>query len=326
MANEDLSMEEFLDLQNEAIQKYPYKFTTCFHDQGYVRQPLFYCMDCRKGELGGVICYSCSISCHADHQIVELGHRRNVRCECGNEACFPEKCTLSPQRSLKGTDPNNYSSVLPKAMHNFLAKFCYCNRQFDELEQEPESFMLQCRLCEDWFHSHCLRIAFPVPEEDKFEEFFCGNCVSGSKFLSTFYHRMMHTGETAEALCFLPQLSNDAPTIDCELFCNSNWKSHLCKCSSACIEALEADPIATILIHPEPEWTPETEVIPQAVDYENALNSLNQMDRTVALDGISACKEFSHSLKAFLQPFAESGKVVTKEDTHEFFANKMSRN
>lgn len=67
-------------------------------------------------------------------------------------------------------------------------------------------------------------------------------------------------------------------------------------------------------------------MIPQAVDYENALNSLNQLDRTVALDGIGACKAFSHSLKAFLQPFAESGKVVTKEDIHEFFANKLSRN
>lgn len=54
------------------------------HSQGHVRQPVFSCLTCKEssGQPAG-ICATCSITCHSEHEQVELFSRRNFQCDCG---------------------------------------------------------------------------------------------------------------------------------------------------------------------------------------------------------------------------------------------------
>ena len=50
------------------------------------RQRVYVCKTCTppgSGRVAGV-CYSCSISCHGDHDVIELYEKRDFICDCGN--------------------------------------------------------------------------------------------------------------------------------------------------------------------------------------------------------------------------------------------------
>ena len=53
---------------------------------------------------------------------------------------------------------------------------------------------------------------------------------------------------------------------------------------------------------------------------ELALQAMEKMPRAQSLESIHAYNHLQEKLKAFLQPVAESGKSVTKEDIATFFA------
>lgn len=58
---------------------------------GHVRQPVFSCLTCtqQSGQKAG-ICATCSITCHAEHDQVELFSRRNFQCDCGTTRLGPQ--------------------------------------------------------------------------------------------------------------------------------------------------------------------------------------------------------------------------------------------
>lgn len=83
-----ITLQEFLEQEAEleaaAIEALPGKFDECTYGQGYINQPVFVCLSCVKhGEEAG-ICYSCSIACHTQCELIELMGRRSFRCDCGN--------------------------------------------------------------------------------------------------------------------------------------------------------------------------------------------------------------------------------------------------
>ena len=346
--DEALTMEEYMDLQEEAIQKYPWKFDKCFYSQGAVRQPLYICLDCSL-QNPAAICYSCSISCHSNHSITEIGMKRNFLCQCGTSS-FSTPCSL-----LDGAEKDvelcklNEQSIIPSSLHNFNGKFCYCDSDYDEHSSKPGSFMLQCKLCEDWFHSTCITDC--PSDENSFGDFFCKNCVTSSHFLTDNYDKMSYQGDENQSIRFncksfteektdndinstqltedskLAQIQNDSSKVffaKNELYSSNWWMENVCKCSD-CSEAISKDPMQAILMDNEREWTPEPEVSEEE-DYENALNSLKNTNRTALMDGMYACKEFGDKLKAFLLPFAKDQKIVTKEDIAEFIAKCKDEN
>ncbi|OCF38488.1 hypothetical protein I317_07730, partial [Kwoniella heveanensis CBS 569] len=108
------------------------------------------------GEKG--VCYGCSISCHAEHRLVELWTRRHFRCDCPTTSTQPEpaststrKCTLYPPEK-QPQEPNEENTYT----QNFKGKFCRCGREYDA-ETETEA-MICCMACEDWFHESCLNL------------------------------------------------------------------------------------------------------------------------------------------------------------------------
>ena len=127
---------------------------------------------------GKGVCYGCSISCHAEHDLVELFQRRKFRCDCPTSSrptaassttvTLPQAqahkhrtlCTLVPN-SASSSSSSSSSSPHPPNTHNrytrnFTGQFCRCSRgeTYDPMEEEES--MVVCLGCEEWFHEGCL--------------------------------------------------------------------------------------------------------------------------------------------------------------------------
>jgi E3 ubiquitin-protein ligase UBR7 len=169
--------------------------SSCTYSKGYVdRQALYACATCSgsrpppptgeqeketaaessEGELAGV-CLACSLHCHEGHDLYELYTKRHFRCDCGNSK-FPDlTCELCPEK-----DPINSEN---KYNHNFRGLYCTCDRPYPDSEDEIEDEMLQCCVCEDWFHSRHLG-GGDVPEG--YEEMVCDRCMASRDFLKPY--------------------------------------------------------------------------------------------------------------------------------------------
>ncbi|KAG0372738.1 hypothetical protein BGX24_012649 [Mortierella sp. AD032] len=182
MAEQDtITVSEYIAeqerLEQEARELFPKKFDLCSNGAGYVRQPVYSCLTCNPNpsEEAG-FCYSCSISCHGDHNLVELFTKRAFRCDCGTAKFKDVKCTLDAKPAGSVNELNQYN-------HNFLGRFCWCDVQYDP--HKEESTMLQCVICEDWYHDTCIGIN---PHGDDFDDFICRTCTKDHPFLRRYAH------------------------------------------------------------------------------------------------------------------------------------------
>ncbi|KAI8849925.1 hypothetical protein BC829DRAFT_390516 [Chytridium lagenaria] len=106
------------------------------------------------------------------------------------------------------------------------------------------------------------------------------------------------------------------------LFLTESWKSALCLCPT-CLPLYATIPFITTTHDKDDESTSDFEPEPDADATLSLLDlgmkQLERIPRVNALEGIHAYKEMAESIKGYLKEFAESGKVVTKEDVHRFF-------
>lgn len=141
------------------------------------RQALYSCLTCipeakdDPTKAAGV-CLACSYHCHDGHELIELYTKRNFRCDCGNSKFSGRSCNLC---SIKD-DINE----LNKYNQNFSGLYCTCSRPYPDSEDTVQDEMIQCVICEDWFHSRHL-------EEDlldyNYAEMTCQDCVAKHDFL-----------------------------------------------------------------------------------------------------------------------------------------------
>ena len=141
-----------LELEREAKELMPYDPNQCTYSMGAIRQQIYACLTClaKTGQTSG-ICYSCSIQCHSDHELVELFTKRNFTCDCGttkmNHPCYLRSKIFDDIPSSS----NSYNQ-------NFKGHFCDCKQLYNPIEEK--SNMLQCifgETCqEDWFHDYCI--------------------------------------------------------------------------------------------------------------------------------------------------------------------------
>ncbi|KAI0857075.1 putative zinc finger in N-recognin-domain-containing protein [Xylaria cubensis] len=166
-----------MQLEADAREALPYSFKNCTRPLGSLRQNIYACLTCNpppsdSGLDSGNpfsaagICYSCSVQCHGDHELVEIFQKRNFTCDCGTTRFKPDQpCTLriNPDTNTRGNvhselpDPNN------KYNQNFRNRFCSCS--IDYKPQEQKGTMFQCLglgthetggCGEDWYHPGCL--------------------------------------------------------------------------------------------------------------------------------------------------------------------------
>lgn len=150
----------------------------CSYSRGYVkRQAVFACNTCTSspGEPAG-ICLACANKCHDGHDIFELFTKRNFRCDCGNSKFGEFKCQLIPSKDLEN-GRNQYN-------HNFHGCYCTCDRLCPETDDQDGDEMIQCVVCEDWFHSRHLGCTVVEPEE--LLEMVCEACMNKAPFLWTY--------------------------------------------------------------------------------------------------------------------------------------------
>ncbi|XP_074547724.1 putative E3 ubiquitin-protein ligase UBR7 [Halichoeres trimaculatus] len=150
----------------------------CSYFRGYVkRQAVFACNTCTPtaAEPAG-ICLACANKCHDGHDIFELYTKRNFRCDCGNSKFGEFKCQLTPTKDEKNVK-NLYN-------HNFQGCYCTCDRPYPDTDDQENDEMIQCVICEDWFHTRHLGCTVMEPEE--LQEMVCEPCMNKAPFLWTY--------------------------------------------------------------------------------------------------------------------------------------------
>ena len=139
------------------------------------RQALYSCKTCmpEHGEPAG-ICLACSLECHDGHDLVELYTKRNFRCDCGNSRFAGMTCKLCPGKSDTNLD-NRYND-------NYRGVYCTCKRPYPDPDESVDDLMVQCVICEDWFHGRHLG-GGEIPSEEDYEELTCDSCMDRCTFL-----------------------------------------------------------------------------------------------------------------------------------------------
>jgi len=113
----------------------------CLCFAGYITQEVFGCKTCYTDEQVG-FCIGCFLACHDDHEVFELHQKRNFRCDCGSTG--PQSCQIRRSVAPEKSPDNKYN-------HNFMDRYCTCNQGENDFDS-----MVQCKMCEDWFHDKCL--------------------------------------------------------------------------------------------------------------------------------------------------------------------------
>jgi len=154
--------------------------TECSYASGYVpRQPLYACSTCSVPaspdfQAAGV-CLACSYHCHEGHILVELYTKRDFRCDCGTLR-LPSKCKLG------GTKEQNTNN---KYNQNFKGLYCTCSRPYPDPEDPVDDCMVQCVVCEDWYHGRHLGVD-NLPNDRQYAEMVCQGCVALHPFLHNY--------------------------------------------------------------------------------------------------------------------------------------------
>lgn len=351
-----LTLGEYLEkeeeLYAEAIAKYPAKFDKCSYGEENAngkRQELFVCLTCLPKDVDNTIstlalCYACSIACHPKCELIELGLKRGVTCSCGVSP-FTTACTLCPAKDFE-TDNNAMTAVImPQSKHNFVGRFCVCDQKYDD--EVDVGDMLQCLVCEDWFHEACLP---DLPMKDQyFDELICPRCVECFPFLNALGQVSIKSSELNAdepvdiestsvesqsqgdskkqkiSICLSSSNDNVSPAFKA-LYLKKDFRSILCNCST-CKELLCENKIA-FLAETEPVYEPEAdkEATTPPLDCRDDLLfvvlmydlvAANILDRTVnravAINGIRAMEKFKNALMNHLKSHLAEGRVVTKE-------------
>ncbi|KAL2312999.1 Protein mlo2 [Schizosaccharomyces pombe] len=314
-------VEQQRELEREAREVLPYSFDTCTYSMGYLKQPLYACLTCQKasGSLNAV-CYSCSISCHADHDLVDLFNKRHFRCDCGTTRTHSIPCNLRKSVDECGSE-NDYN-------HNFEGRFCICDTVYNP--ETEEGTMFQCILCEDWFHEKCLQKTnkgIEIPDAETFEWLVCSEC--SEKYRD---HLLNQKHESI------------AGTERAPLFLSENFRENLCPCES-CISLRNLE--MPMLVAEEPIYEPPEdsedgisemnedpsesgEMIEQVISstMNDVLRILDRLPRVQANESVYAYNRLKSDLTDFLTPFARENRVVTKEDISNFFLerSRISKN
>ncbi|KAL5200496.1 hypothetical protein ABZP36_021699 [Zizania latifolia] len=156
----------------------------CTYGGGYLkRQAVFSCLTCVPAGVGGV-CTACSLACHDGHEVVELWTKRKFRCDCGNSKFGGHLCKLCLEK-----DPENSANSYN---HNFKGSYCTCHRPYPDPEAKEQVEMIQCCICEDWFHEGHIGLnsieEIPQDEEGEplYEDFICQKCSPDCYFLKLY--------------------------------------------------------------------------------------------------------------------------------------------
>ncbi|KAK6636047.1 hypothetical protein RUM43_009699 [Polyplax serrata] len=321
----------------------------CTYSKGYIyRQPLYACATCNPPETGkaGGMCLACSYSCHEGHELIELYTKRNFRCDCGNSCFNNSKCNLEPAKD-EVNEKNVYN-------HNFKGLYCTCKRPYPDPECTTDDEMIQCIICEDWFHKGHLKTESQIPAD--YGEIICHECMANHTFLWKYtnycvkvcskeildesINSVINVTDDKRNGCVKSQEGDKESTnnIKCCLksssiedgvgstFWPDGWRKYLCKCDE-CMKLYENENITFLLSECDTVqfYENKNKEIAKETQYEQGLKALSSLDRVKQVEAIEGYNEMKAELMGYLQKFAENRKVVREEDIREFFSQMQAR-
>lgn len=115
---------------------------------GPVTQEVYGCMTCN---VEGGLCAFCSLECHKDHEIFEIGLRGGFQCDCPTKKFAVPCITFKDIVKKEENTDNRYNQ-------NFRGHFCNCAKRIMNEDED----MMQCALCTDYFHPACQYIPLPL--------------------------------------------------------------------------------------------------------------------------------------------------------------------
>jgi E3 ubiquitin-protein ligase UBR7 len=337
---EDLELEADLVLGGDDGKE-------CTYSKGYMkRQAIFSCLTCTPDANSGV-CTACCLSCHDGHEIVELWTKRNFRCDCGNSKFGEFFCKLFAGKEVENTD-NSYN-------HNFKGEYCTCDRLYPDPNMEDQVEMIQCCICEDWFHEEHIGVESPdeVPRDEEgeplYEDFICQLCSEKCSFLTLYPKTIWATKEVdaseisdentrlnqcvqgagpSTTTCVIGSDLITAPPPVPEknkpMFLAKNWREKICTCET-CAEFCRKKGIGFLL--DKEDSIAEYEKVGKKKRVEKLqvqegieqsfINKLGHVEKMEFLSGVADMKNEIHS---FLETF-DASKPITAEDVHQVFEN-----
>lgn len=238
------------------------------------------------------------------------------------------RCQLEPIKFGISED-NKYNQ-------NFSGVYCTCKRPYPDPEDNVVDDMIQCVICEDWYHGRHLNTAFIKD----FYEMVCGGCVGSHDFLKCYLKYSMAQKQKAQEDVDIeteapdnkrPKLDPNACNrpapeeypSDAAIFWDDDWRDNLCKCPK-CLELYKEEKVE-FLIDPEDPVQKYEEIGLQRnrsaiTPEQREIEALSTLGRTQQVEMITGYNRFRDKLKEFLHGFAVSKKTVTEEDVNTFFA------
>lgn len=253
------------------------------------------------------------------------------------------RCQLEPIKFGISED-NQYNQ-------NFSGVYCTCKRPYPDPEDSVVDEMIQCVICEDWYHGRHLNTA--VIKD--FNEMICGGCVNSHEFLKCYLKysmagttkaeeetkpvdiepitttegkRQLSEPESSEAkrlkldteACHRP--TTEEYPVNAAIFWADAWREQLCKCPK-CREMYKEEKVE-FLIDPEDPVHKYEEIGIQrtrgSTSEEREIEALSHLGRTQQVEMITGYNRFKDRLKEFLHAFAVNKQTVTEEDINRFFA------
>ncbi|KAI1118497.1 hypothetical protein F5Y14DRAFT_446859 [Nemania sp. NC0429] len=162
-----------MQLEVDAREALPYSFKNCTRPLGSLRQNVYACLTCNPPPTGSDdaftpagICYSCSVQCHGDHELVEIFKKRNFTCDCGTTRFKPDQpciLRLNPDTNARGNVHSEQPDPDNRYTQNFRNRFCCCSIDYKPNEQMGTMFQclglgtIETGGCgEEWYHPGCL--------------------------------------------------------------------------------------------------------------------------------------------------------------------------
>jgi len=323
----------------------------CSYSSGYLpRQPLYACQECAavsqdkddsSPKVGVGVCLACSYHCHEGCNLVELYTKRNFRCDCGTEK-MKRSCKL---------EPNKEANIRNKYNQNFSGLYCTCHRPYPDPDDPVDDLMIQCIVCEDWFHGRHLNMPDnKLPDEDLYAEMICFQCVGKLDFLKKYQGLAItvvkkdtdenaskdvdvtqnsedskKSGSTSTSSCNLLPKDVTESSIVSSMFLPEDWRLSLSKDPESIrmyrdlrVEFL-TDIKDTVQYYETQSKTDTKNTM------EHGMEALSRMDRIKQVEAIHSYNNMKQNLMDYLSKFADNKKVVREEDIKEFFENMKNK-
>jgi E3 ubiquitin-protein ligase UBR7 len=220
---------------------------------------------------------------------------------------------------------------------------------FDIFLMSVPDQMIQCIICEDWYHGRHISEK-KIPDNSSYSEMICGTCMNEHDFLfdyvghaveivddSSIADTTLNITSLDESLkddeesaakkiklsddaCIRP--SNTLPVINKEFgkFWKEGWRNELCKCTK-CTKMYQ-DQKVEYLCDPEDTtqfYEEKGKAKPKTSSYDSSLAALSSLPRVNQIDAISSYNQMKEKLFEYLQTFVINRRIVTEDDIKKFF-------